>query len=206
MMILQILTGARPGEVCAMRAGDLYLTSDPAVWEYRVRDDTSKTAHHDSRPARIVYLGPRSRRVLAPVLERCTSPDDYLFRPADADAELRARKAAARRTPAYPSHSRMARTARRAAAGSTPRVFRPCYTVSAYGKAIARACDAAGVDRFTPNQLRHTAATEIASRTLSAGGGIDVAQRVLGHASISTTMRYVSTKDHKAITAAKRRA
>lgn len=52
---------------------------------------------------------------------------------------------------------------------------------------IARAVSGAGVDkRITPHGLRHTAAT----LALDAGADLREVQRMLGHASVETTMRY----------------
>ena len=52
MIRLQLLTGARPGEVCSIRPMDVDRTSD--VWEYS--PDEHKTEHHERD--RIIYIGP----------------------------------------------------------------------------------------------------------------------------------------------------
>lgn len=59
------------------------------------------------------------------------------------------------------------------------------YTTAAYRRAIARACEAAGVPGWSPNQLRHTRATEIRQ-----SHGLDAAGAVLGHTKIETTQVY----------------
>lgn len=59
------------------------------------------------------------------------------------------------------------------------------YTKDTYRKAIQRACDMAGVERWSPNQLRHTAATIIEGLY-----GLDAAQAVLGHSKPDTTRIY----------------
>jgi integrase len=46
MVQLQRVTGARPGEICQMRTGDIHRSDD--VWEYEPR--TYKTQHHGHRP------------------------------------------------------------------------------------------------------------------------------------------------------------
>lgn len=62
------------------------------------------------------------------------------------------------------------------------------YTIDAWRKAIHRACDGAGISRWQPNQLRHTAATMIRERF-----GVEAAQVFLGHSSITTTQIYAET-------------
>lgn len=59
-----------------------------------------------------------------------------------------------------------------------------------------RACLYAGVPKWNPNQLRHFAATEIASMY-----GVAVAQEILGHTKPTMTLRYmerVATPEHQA--------
>jgi integrase len=59
------------------------------------------------------------------------------------------------------------------------------YRVHSYGGAIRDACARAKVPAWSPNQLRHTAATKIRR-----AGGRDAARVVLGHADASTTDLY----------------
>ena len=54
-----------------------------------------------------------------------------------------------------------------------------------YAQAIARGCLRAGMPRWTPNQLRHTAAT-----TLREQSGLEAAWAVLGHDRPDTTLIY----------------
>jgi integrase len=65
------------------------------------------------------------------------------------------------------------------------RVFRERYTKDTYGRAIRRACEANGIPRWTPNQLRHSRATVIRERF-----GIEAAMVVLGHSDSGTTEIY----------------
>jgi integrase len=59
------------------------------------------------------------------------------------------------------------------------------YTPQSYGRAIARACESAGVPRWHPHQLRHAYASRI--RALH---GLDAAQVMLGHRTARTTEIY----------------
>src|SRR5262249_12604965 len=60
---LQLATGMRPGEACAMRGCDLDAGGD--VWLYRPRQH--KTAHRGKE--RVVALGPKAQAVVAPFLK-----------------------------------------------------------------------------------------------------------------------------------------
>jgi site-specific recombinase XerD len=50
---------------------------------------------------------------------------------------------------------------------------------------VKRACERAGVSPFSPNRLRHSAATAIRK-----GFGVEAAQVVLGHSQVLTTQIY----------------
>lgn len=76
MVRLQRLTGMRPGEVCAMRSGDVDRSG--AVWIYTLRTD--KTAHRRAASAKKrVPLGRRAQAILTPYLvEKADDPDAFL--------------------------------------------------------------------------------------------------------------------------------
>ena len=59
------------------------------------------------------------------------------------------------------------------------------YTTSSYRRAIVRACERAGIPRWTPNQLRHSRATELRRKY-----GLEAVQTVLGHAQADVTQVY----------------
>ena len=58
-------------------------------------------------------------------------------------------------------------------------------SVTAYRFRIHLACDKAGIDRWSPNQLRHSGATRIRQQA-----SLDAAQVILGHSNISMTETY----------------
>ena len=60
-------------------------------------------------------------------------------------------------------------------------------------RSVSRACEKAKVERWTPYQLRHTAATAVAEAL-----GIEGARALLGHQSIKMTERYVHQKQEEA--------
>ena len=214
MMELQLATGMRPGELLALRPADLTPTVRDGVWCYRVRPDANKTEHAGRE--RLVYIGPRGLAALRPWLP--ADPEAFVFSPARALEEWNASRVAARVTPRQPSQALGVRRRRRPK-GSGPGER---YTTDSYRRAITRACDAAfphplagrrGLTpeqaeelrrwrekhRWHPHQLRHNAATFIAEHE-----ALDVAQLLLGHSSIATTLRYVKVADHRAALAALR--
>ena len=67
------------------------------------------------------------------------------------------------------------------------------YSNDSYRRAIARACEEAGVASWHPNQLRHNAATAIRSEY-----GIEAARVILGHSSVETSEIYAERDETKA--------
>lgn len=171
MVRLQRLTGMRPGEVCNLRPGDL--ERDREVWVYRPA--AHKTQHHGRQ--RTVFIGPKAQQVLLRYLAR--DAKTYCFRPCDSEIKRRAARSAARQTPLSCGNR---------PGNHTPSPLRPPgekYTTASYGRAINRACKLASVAPWSPNRLRHSAATEIRARF-----GLEAAQTVLGHSTANMTERY----------------
>lgn len=70
--------------------------------------------------------------------------------------------------------------------------FEPLSAPALRGR-LAKAAEAAGLEaKITPHMLRHTAATQL----MEAGVDIRYIQRLLGHASLSTTEIYTHVSDH----------
>jgi integrase len=209
MVRLQLLTGARPTEVCTLRPCDITRGTN-GVWTYR--PEHHKTEHHGRE--RRIFIGPDGQAILTKYLDR--DPEAFCFTPAEAAAEHSARRRANRRTPMTPSQ---------AARKGNARTLRDRYTKDSYNRAVCRACEAAfgmpvelrDVGRtvakmedateaqrdaaqqrlsaeaavwrakycWSPNQLRHSRATAIRERY-----GIEAAQTVLGHADPRVTEIY----------------
>jgi integrase len=75
MIRVQLLTGARPGEVLIMRGCDLDMTG--SVWTYV--PSSHKTEHHGR--GRTIFIGPKAQAVIRPFLK--ADPQAYLFSPRD---------------------------------------------------------------------------------------------------------------------------
>jgi len=207
MVQLQLVTGARPGEIVSMRLGDLN-TAGP-IWEYAPREH--KTEHQEK--GRLIMIGPKGQAILHEFLSQALAAvlglDAFIFSPADAEAERNRRRRKQRKSPMTPSQA--ARRPKRGA-GRRPK---DRYTVASYRRAIERACELAfGMpdelrrisaklpqsDRrrlqrkaaewhrencWHPHQLRHTRATELRRRF-----GIEAARVVLGHSTLNATEIY----------------
>ena len=172
MLLFQRLTGARPGEVCILRPCDIDRTED--VWAYRPGDH--KTEHHGRD--RIIFVGPKAQAILTPYLLR--EADAYCFSPIESEKKRRAEMHANRKTPIR--YGNRPGTNRKRAA---KRKAGDCYTTDSYRRAIHRACELAGVNLWNPNQLRHSAGTEVRRQF-----GLEAAQTILGHAKADVTQVY----------------
>ncbi len=136
MIRLQWASGARPGEICAMRSEDLERTNN-GIWRYRPQ--THKTQHLGKD--RIIPIDAEAQNALEPFLLQVPQPpaDMPLFSPARAQAERAAQKRATRRTKVQPSQvERANRTRERNAARSAS----DRYDVNAYRLAIHYGVDA----------------------------------------------------------------
>jgi integrase len=202
MIQLQLLTGARPGEVCAMRTGDIDFNGNGAVW--LCRPERHKTAHHGHK--RTIRIGPKAQDVIRPFLR--PNLQEYLFSPAEVEAERRAKLTTQRKTPMSCGNKPGSNRSR-----SPKRPPNDRYTVQSYRVAITRACERAfempveiceprsarqkaaadmspeAIEQrrkarkarradhtFAPNQFRHNAATKFRRDF-----GIETAQVLLGH-------------------------
>lgn len=193
MIHIQRYTGMRPGEVIIMRRGDL--DTSGKVWTYT--PSAHKTEHHGR--SRKVFLGPRAQRAILPFLSRDSQA--FLFSPREVMAEVRAemrRRGKIRKSKKSPRRQR-----------KPMKIPGDRYKVSSYEHAIYRGCDKAFPPpdelgdqeraawrrdhRWSPNQLRHNAATYLRKEY-----GIEAARVVLGHRSAAITEVYAELDFAKA--------
>lgn len=160
----------RPGELCRLAPGQIHregvvrvvgrgvvdLSRLGGVWVYA--PDQHKTTRLGY--GRYVAIGPQAQAALAPWIAG-RADDTACFSPAEDWERQLAERAGNRKTKLWPSH-----VARREAAAAKPRARNrgSLYTVRGYARAVARACEAAGLEHWHPHQLRHAAevAVEIA--------------------------------------------
>lgn len=175
-------TGARPSEALQVRLADIDRTGP--VWLFR---PASHKTEHLGRD-RLIPLGPRAQAVLLPFLK--ADPQAFLFDPREDAKERSRRRHAKRKTPPWPSH-----LARRRDPALLGQDCNDHYRTDVLGKAVARACTLAKAEtRWTPNQLRHSAATRIRREF-----GIEAASVILGHSNLQTTQIYAEADRLRAI-------
>ncbi len=190
MVRFQRLTGCRPGELVLLRPMDVNRSGK--VWEYR--PESHKTAYRGKE--RVVYIGPRSQAILRPYLLR--PADAYSFSPAEAKDNHNALRREERKSSMTPSQrARKRKTKPQRAPGDH-------YTVNTYRQQIHRTINRINAERlqqaekegipakdvtllptWSPNQLRHTAGTEVRRQF-----GLEAAQVTLGHAKAGVTQVY----------------
>jgi len=214
MVRIQLLTGMRPGEICKLRPADVNRAED--VWEYR--PTSHKTEHHGR--SRVVFIGPEAQAVLKPYLLRdaiaaCFSPTESVaaFQQAKHAARKTAlscgnrpgtnRKASPKKKPQSqydPSSYRRAihRACDEAFPPTEPLQKRADETTKEFLDRLNESEKLALVkwqsnQRWSPNQLRHSAATEIRRKF-----GLEAAQVILGHAAADITQVYAERDAEKA--------
>ena len=144
-----------------------------------------KTQHHGLD--RIVLIGPQGQDILRPYLLR--DKEAYCFSRRESERRRRAIQQEQRQTPL--SYGNRPGTNRKQ---KPKRTIGAKYNKDSYALAIRRACDKAGVERWSPNRLRHSAGTEIRKRF-----GLEAAQVVLGHSTADVTQIYAERDLQKAV-------
>lgn len=162
MIRVQLLTGMRPGELCMMRVS--HLNRDMQPWRYI--PPHHKTEHKSKQ--RIILIGPKAQEILTHWIKRAETYQGFGKTKAKIEAEPKDSPV----FPVSPASNKLVGKLR-------------CNTSQNYRDRIASLCDRAGVPRWSPNQLRHNAAT-----TIRATAGIESARTVLGHSSSVTTEIY----------------
>jgi integrase len=206
MVRLQRLTGCRPDEVCMVRPCDIDRSGE--TWIYRPA--THKTEYQGRQ--RLIFVGPQGQTILLRYLAR--DSETYCFRPCDSEAKRRAAAHTKRKTPLscgnIPGSNRQRKPRRsagdrynvdayrrsihRACDAAFPAIEElarsPGESVAAWrGRLTDQQRDELAKwqsdRRWSPNQLRHSAATEIRRRY-----GLEAASTVLGHAKADVTQIY----------------
>lgn len=168
MVRLQRLTGARPGEICTIRPADIDRSG--SVWLYVPEEH--KTEHHDKQ--RLIVIGPQGQAVLQPYLDR--DAESYCFSPAESEQRRRLK---------VWENSKSSRKRKCRRLPKLSRDYAACYNTATYRHAVQRVCKRLKIEKWSPNQLRHSAATEIRKKF-----GLEAAQVVCGHQSADVTQIY----------------
>lgn len=177
MVQVQKLTGMRPGEVRIMRPCDI--DRRPDVWRYT--PGRHKMEHRGRE--RVILLGPKAQGILAPLLLKLAfTPEAFCFATATGRAYSKegyntAIERACERAFGMPDQLRKLEWKLKANDDMTPEQLAELRRQAAAWRAAH--C-------WSPNQLRHNAATAIRK----ACGTLEKARVVLGHAQTSTTEIY----------------
>jgi integrase len=186
MVLIQRLTGARPGEIFNMRVGEIDKTSDPDLWLYRL-------SHHKTEKKvnrkKIIPLGKPEQELLAPYLEG-KKPEAAVFSPREAMAEWHTERRANRKTKLSPSQQKREQQRAEKPAARQPGEF---YNRSGYRNAILNAIKKGNkvlpvdqqIPHWTPYMLRHSA-----SSAMEVEVDFEASQLLLDHATPNTTARY----------------
>jgi integrase len=195
---LQLLTGARPGEIVIMRPCDIDRSGK--IWVYSPAKH--KTAHHGHQ--RTIYIGPRGQEILRPFLLR--QPEAYCFSPQEAMSEWRQKTFVNRKTPLLQGNSpgtNIKDTPKR----QPGEHYTPTGLAHTIAKAIKKAFRPEGMSdkeyakwkpaqHWHPHQLRHNAATYLRKEF-----GLETARIILGHRSAAITEVYAELDQEKAMEA-----
>jgi integrase len=184
MVRVQRLIGCRPSELCNLKVANIDRSQE--IW---VAD---LVKHKNSRRGKIrkLYFGKTAQAILLKYL----FGDGYVFSPKKTEA-LR-REALGKKRVTSLSCGNVVGSNR---AKKPMRAPGECYKVGSYGRAIARACLAAKVEQWSPNQLRHALATQVRSEI-----GIEAASATLGHSNLKTTEVYAKADERLALEVARK--
>ncbi|MEX2169982.1 MAG: site-specific integrase [Pirellulales bacterium] len=220
MVRVQRFTGCRPAELCQIRPCDVDQSGE--VWQFRPK--SHKTEHAERY--RVVFIGPQAQSVLLRYLAR--DHQAYCFRPQDSEAKRRAVMHATRKTPLScgnrpgtnrsrrpkrpPGEAYTAESYRRAIHRACDKAFPAPEQLAQRSKETERAWNERLTDaqrkqlaewqsahRWSPNQLRHAAATEIRKQF-----GLEAAQVLLGHATANVTQIYAERDLAKGVEVARK--
>ena len=186
MVRFQQLVGCRPGELVRITPSMVDRSGD--VWKIELTEH--KTAYRGK--SRTLYVGPKAQAILRPYLLR--GADDPCFSPKESESQRLAAKHEQRVTP--PNQGNRPGTNRTRKPKRQPG---DQFTTGSYARAILYACKRAKLDHWHPNQLRHSAATNIRKEF-----GIDAASVILGHCSLDVTQVYAEKDAAKAEDVARR--
>ena len=226
MVRVQLLTGARSGEVCLMKGASIDMSKD--VWLFK--PEKHKTQSRGQ--SRVIPIGKRAQEVIGPFLTG--DPNVYLFSPIKAEKRRRQKLHEARITPGNQGNN-LGTNKRK----NPDRIPGAKYTSLAYGRAIRRAIQKAFAlpphlakrlltpsgrkkaprletreewwSRLTKEQRQEVQTwwktyhwhphqlRHSAATAIREQFGLDSAQALLGHANLSATQVYASLQTAKAI-------
>jgi integrase len=178
MIRLQWHTGCRAQNICSLTPFEVDTQTSP--WTWRPSSHKGQWRGHEL----VIYIGPQAAEILRPYLDRpkhsfCFSPKEARV----AQFEAQGKKATGRftkLTDRYQIDTYQRAIIHGIASLANPRIEQP-YRREKF--------DAAGVVYWTPHQLRHAKAQMIRDQF-----GLEAAQAVLGHSSLTATQIYAKKR------------
>jgi len=197
MAEVQFRCGMRPQDIRNLRYRDIDFEShkDENVWLYRPHQH--KTNYQDEDWELVKIIDTRAQEILTPyLLGKENDPEAFIFSPAES---MHLRNVDRRRNRKTLNKQGLPQPSQRNRRKKYPTKLPGAqYSTSSYAGAIESACKRAGVERWTPNQLRHLSLSLVRSKS-----GLDAAQALAGHKNASTTEIYAEVAIETAIKAAK---
>lgn len=189
MVDFMLLTGARPIEAADLRPADV--DRSRRVWRYQPQFHKTQSKGKQ----RVILISPQVQSIIGPYMN--CDPESYCFTPQASAAWYRWRRGQARQTKRGQGNGPGSNRRK-----SPKRSPGKRWTTSSIGQAIHRACDLAfpmpagewsdeeikawrQKNRWSPNRLRHTFATEMRREH-----GLEATSVSLGHSSARTSEIY----------------
>ncbi len=177
------VTGMRPSEACNLTLGQIDRTGE--VWVYNPIKHKTKHKGKD----RTILFGAAARAILEKHLGGVVIADtDPVFSPIRQRAERYTEMRAKRKSKVPPSQISRIKAKPQVLPGER-------FGHRALTWAVARACERAGVPKWSPYQLRHLVGAEIRKRF-----GLEHARAVLGHSHAAMSAHYAKGADNKLAT------
>jgi integrase len=181
MIKVHRLTGARPGEICNLTVGALYLK------EGKILLTEHKTKAHVGE--RTVDLRPEAREIIAPYLAG-KKPEDAVFSPRQVMTERYAAKRAGRKTNLTPSQEERNRQKSEKPKSRVGEFYNPKSYYRMVERLIKRANKAGEkIPKWFPYMIRHATATADAMDSI-----LKLAMERLGHTTPKMTENYAQVK------------
>lgn len=163
------LLGCRAQDITIMRTCDLDQAAAPGLWRYTpTHADTGKPTSKTEHHEKDAPL----TYWVGPKAQEVLRP---LLRPDEPEAWL------------FPVGRKKGNGRRRG-----------CYSTASYRRAITRACEANGLERWTPLRIRHARLTEIRARGWGSHTGAEASQAVARHSELSVTEIYAERSEELA--------
>ena len=194
MLRLIWLTAMRPYEVCDMRPFDL-IRDDPECWLYIPGRDCSPVGKHKTMRfdrIKVIPITKEAQSILSKYIKDFDSKE-FIFSPKYAVKLCLEQKSLKRKTPLNSGNK--TGTKRKEHPKINPGKK---YNHNSLCRAVVRACERAGVEKFVPYDLRRTMAT--GTRAIL---GKEAAKVLLGHTRTDTTDIYLLEEVQEAIKVAK---